>query len=591
MATFATDASSLTTRFLEELPAILADARHTEIWGVNLQNAEPLIIEKILHKFLDKNTALPSLQLSRANASLTAALRWRRYKEPRALLQEAVALLPGLGLCYITECEGRFVLWVTLDEMVIKGHAPIHQVFETSNGILKMGLAVLEHLSSRLIHSDMTQRLDPDGSSASCVIEFKIHAPSERHGGRRQTQKKLIGALEELATVIRTLYPGIFRDAFIINPAAEYLATLDIPERLLRNTVLLETPEPLVECDCLGSVTKTHSESDAQTTAPNTNTTDVKPSSMGEVLAASTTDPETEPSVAVEPDHPEPRLIYSETIGPPTIIFDPDDLQTADDVCSGKMGARLVFAESDIVVKLGHGVRLAEAEAMHLVSTRTSISVPKLISAYILDGVGYIAMSYEMGEPFEHYWARVSEEEQTRILNQLHGYVSKLREIEGDTIGGIGGEPCRDGIFEAGYGDYMKYSYGPYPPEESFNEGMVQALRDRLPQEVLRGENDKESVFFTAEYFLYQTVRSLKNHGIVLTHGDLHPGNMLVQADGTVVILDWGLAGFWPEYWEFYRALFTASWRTSWERMVEKFVPPYYVEYSVINKVFATVWN
>lgn len=92
---------------------------------------------------------------------------------------------------------------------------------------------------------------------------------------------------------------------------------------------------------------------------------------------------------------PKLRLIYSETTGPPSIILDPGDLQTADDLCPGKMGARVVFADSDMIVKFGHGVRLCQAEALHLASTRTTIAVPRLISAYVLDDVGYIVMSYE----------------------------------------------------------------------------------------------------------------------------------------------------------------------------------------------------
>ncbi|KAL2867754.1 uncharacterized protein BJX67DRAFT_371757 [Aspergillus lucknowensis] len=516
MSTFSTDASSLTSRYLEDLPAILADARHSEIWGVDLENGEPQIVEKILRKVLNKNSALPSLQLPRAKASLIAAL----------------------------QSEGRLVLWVCLGEMVIKGHAYIYQNLETSNGILKLGLAVLEHISSQLIHSDTSL----GGSLATYVIDFKIHAPNQSQGKRRQSQKKLIGALEKLTTVTRKYYPGIFHDALIIHPPAEYLATLDIPECLLENTVLLENPADLA-CHFGPQI---YPESDVETSAQKTETADSKPkaTTVEEVIAASPTNSGTELSVAVEPEHQEPRLIDSKTIGTPSVVFEPGDLQTADDVCPGNMGARLVFADSDIVVKFGHGARLTEAEALHLVSIRTSIAVPKLISAYGLDGVRYIAMSYEMGDPFEHYWDR-------------------------DSIGRIDREPCRDGIFEAGYGDYTQYSYGPYPSEESFNEESVQALRDRLPKQVLQGENDKESVFLTAEYFLYQTVRGLKNHRIVLTHGDMHPGNLVVRAD----------------YWQFYRALFTASWRNSWERMVENFVPPYYVECSVINKVFTTVWN
>jgi len=200
-------------------------------------------------------------------------------------------------------------------------------------------------------------------------------------------------------------------------------------------------------------------------------------------------------------------------------------------------------------------------------------------------------MSYERGEPLKRYWDRVSETEQNHTIAQLHGYVSQMRRITEDFIGGLDRSPYRDDVFEGGYGDWTRYTYGPYACEENFNEGIIQSLRDRMPAKVLERKHDIESRFFNGEHILYQTVRELKGHKVVFTHADLHPGNIIVQADGTVVLLDWGLAGFWPEYWEFYRAMHIPAWRTSWERVVERFVPPFYIEYSVLKRVFGTVWN
>ncbi|KJK66617.1 Phosphotransferase enzyme family protein [Aspergillus parasiticus SU-1] len=272
------------------------------------------------------------------------------------------------------------------------------------------------------------------------------------------------------------------------------------------------------------------------------------------------------------PEEPKLRLIYSEDIGPPTFILDPEDLKDTEDLLPDRMDACLAWADTDMLVKFGHGVHLAEAEALHLVSKRTTIAAPKLLSAYILDGTGYIIISYEHGTPFEQYWDNTSETEHQRILAQLTDYVQQMRAIEGSFIGGLDHSPCRDGVFEGGYGDHTKYSYGPYE-SESFNEGMVQALRDWLPAKLLESENDPQSNFWASEYILQQTVRGLKGHKIVFTHCDLHGGNMLVRYDSTVVLLDWGLSGFWPECWEFYRAIFNPPWRTPWDRMVEDLSP------------------
>ncbi|KAJ5285189.1 hypothetical protein N7524_000495 [Penicillium chrysogenum] len=610
------ESSSLTSHFRDALPSILKKSRNTEIWGVDLKHAEWQVLEVILEKFLRRHSANPALQVSRASASLEKTLDRRPFFDPREFLAEAESILPDLDLCHITLNEGQYVLWVSIDGMKIKGYAPLHEGLTTSRGLAKLGLAVMEKLSVLLMQAAAGS--DLHDYSASCVIEFKMRDIQHTKKGERPSQRKIRKALEELVTYLRHHYPNILGKAYIINPRDEYLASLDIDEALLRDTVLLEDPEDLsrylgsqippryggtvelfagcdlLRSDCLARVPKENTslqtpESSAAASA-DIEETWVEKETTASAMNIGRTSPE-DLEEGLETEEQKLRLIYSETIGPPSIILDPGDLQTADNLCPDKMGARLVFADSETVVKFGHGVRLAEAEALHLASTRTTIATPKLLSAYILDGVGYIVMSYEVGEPLEQYWDRVSQAEQNRLLEQLRDYVNQMREIPGDFIGGLDGSPCRDGIFEAGYGDYTSYSYGPYPSEESFDEGIVQALRDRLPLEMREGEHGIESNFFNGEYMLHQTVRGLKNHKILFTHGDLHPGNIIVRTDGTVVPVDWGSAGFWPEYWEFYRALHNSPWKASWDRMVEKFVPPFYVEHSVIKRVFGTVWN
>ncbi|KAJ5162706.1 kinase-like domain-containing protein [Penicillium coprophilum] len=602
--------SSLASRFRDNLPSILKKSRHTEIWGVDLKHAERQVLEVILEKFLATHSAIPALQVSRASVSLEKTLEWRRYCDPKALLTEAETILPDLDLCHITLNEGQYVLWVSIDEMTLKGYAPMHRSLATSQGLVNIGLAVMEKLSLLLLHA--AARSDLHHYSASCVVEFKIHATQHVERVHQYFQKMLRSGLEELVTLIRHHYPDMLGKAYIMNPHEEYLASLDVDEALLRDTVLLKSPEDLkqylgsqippryggigesfagsdfLRSDCLASDPKDNTGLETPETSAAASF-DMEKTRVEKETTASAMTTSCTSSEEVKTEEQKPRLIYSEVIGPPSIILDPGDLQTADNL--DKMGARVVFADSETIVKFGHGVGLGEAEALHLASTRTTIATPKLLSAYILDDIAYIVMSYEAGEPLEQYWDRASQAEQDRILGQLRDYVNQMRDIPGEFIGGLDRSPCRDGIFEAGYGDYTKYSYGPYQSEESFDEGIIQALRDRLPPDVLEPEHDIESTFFNTEYVLYQTVRGLKNHKILFTHADLHPGNIIVRSDGTVVLLDWGLAGFWPEYWEFYRAMHTYHWRASWGRMVEKFIPPFYVEYSVMRRVFAIAWN
>ncbi|RAK71477.1 aminoglycoside phosphotransferase family protein [Aspergillus fijiensis CBS 313.89] len=521
-------------------------------------------------------------------------------------MSEALAIVKESGIAHITRLQGKLVLWVIIDERVIKGFASSHEDFMTRKGLMHLGLAVMESLARLEIQEACTGEPIND-QAAACVVEFRLAPTPAAQPQRVSTRDMIIQKLSNLVSSIDLHYPSLLDIFYVINPSEEYLLTLDVPDRFLAQTTLLSHRVDLVHY--LGNAVPVEYGGEGESLFDGdylvgTELTEQNPQSPGQITASDTQDVDSQTdsgvgavrtaqvnAVITGSDPREPRLIFSEKIGPPTIILDPEDLESATELCPGKMGARIVWADDDMLVKYGHGVRLAEAEAMHLVSSRTSIPIPKLLSAYILDGAGHIVMSHEEGEPLDNYWDRASEPQQENVLHQLQDYVTQMRSIIGRFIGGIDSSPCRDGIFEGGYGDYESYRYGPYASMPEFNEGVVQALRDRLPPDSRDDVNRPDSAFFTREYIMYQTVRGLRGHSIVFTHGDLHPGNLLVRTDGVVVVLDWGLAGYWPEYWEFYRAMFNPPWRPVWDRMIEKFIPPYYVECEIMKKVFGIVWN
>lgn len=114
---------------------------------------------------------------------------------------------------------------------------------------MKLDLAVMEKLSMLLLPAAASS--DLLDYSASCVIEFKIHAIQNTKEGQQSFQDKLRNALEELVTFIRYHYSNILGTAYIINSRDEYLSYLDIDEALLRDTVLFKNPDDL--CRYLGS--------------------------------------------------------------------------------------------------------------------------------------------------------------------------------------------------------------------------------------------------------------------------------------------------------------------------------------------------
>ncbi|RLL93933.1 hypothetical protein CFD26_102916 [Aspergillus turcosus] len=179
------------------------------------------------------------------------------------------------------------------------------------------------------------------------------------------------------------------------------------------------------------------------------------------------------------------------------------------------------------VVKLIEPPRLSEAETLRFVRSKTSIPVPEVYDAYVDESIarGVIVMEYIEGDVLQDVWEDMAEEEQEGIISQLRGYMEELRSIKGDFIGSIDKSSCEDPIFTSELG-----SFGPYADEDEFNEGIIRAMG-------------------IAEGHLGFAKRR-----------DLTPRNILVRGGRVVGIIDWEMAGFFPEYWEYVKALCYPDW-------------------------------
>lgn len=65
---------------------------------------------------------------------------------------------------------------------------------------------------------------------------------------------------------------------------------------------------------------------------------------------------------------------------------------------------------------------------------------------------------------------------------------------------------------------------------------------------------------------------------ITLTHGDLHGGNIILSHTSppkVLAVIDWGQAGWYPDYWEYCKACYTShcggEWRIRW---IPEFISP-----------------
>lgn len=483
-------------------------------------------------------------------------------------------------------------MWIKLDEEALKRYGLLFECLTYSGSISNMIIGLLESLMVVLIQNSSL----PDLKASFIIDCYPSHSPPLRSGKRDSVIFKIRAALKSIQAEVQLYYPGILSQVYIINPFRAEFYDLKLPEGILRKIIILQERHELamylgdsIPVEYGGSGKPLH-ETDYLSAQKYVNHD--FPQYTG---GATTLSPNNTPHTGAEPkpNTPEPKGIqthfsYSKVIGFPNMMLDPKDLDDWPELCPGKGGARIVHIDSGTLVKYGHGVRLAEAEAMHLVSTSTTVAVPNLISAYVLDDICYIIMSFEEGKLLSSFWTQANEESREKVIANLRDAVNQLREIKGTYIGGLGKTTCRDPIFDAWWGD-KPIEYGPFESESFFNEGIIQALRNRFPPNPR--PIDPESPRYVSEYINHQTVRSLKGHQIVFTHGDLRPDNVIVKPDCSVVIIDWGLSGYRPEYWEYFRAMVTIPIKESWDLVTEQYIPPYYIEAAIMTRIAAIMWE
>ncbi|KAJ8127717.1 hypothetical protein O1611_g5919 [Lasiodiplodia mahajangana] len=230
------------------------------------------------------------------------------------------------------------------------------------------------------------------------------------------------------------------------------------------------------------------------------------------------------------------------------------------------------------VVKSSKDIRLSEAAAMRFVRNNTNIPVPEVYNAYKDEESGHtrIIMEFIEGVELEKAWDTYLATEKESVIAQLRGYMEELRQLRGTFIGSVDGSWCDDHYF-----DDQRGGYGPFIDEDDFNAAIVKALKKGKTQA-------RVDVEMVCEIFL----ETMKGHDIVLTHNDFAPRNILVQGSKVVALLDWELAGYYPDYWEYCKAMGRPDWQSGWvkERALDKILQPQLKELSAIWNTTEIIW-
>ncbi len=124
---------------------------------------------------------------------------------------------------------------------------------------------------------------------------------------------------------------------------------------------------------------------------------------------------------------------------------------------------RRVFERNPHALRLGLGTHVKfsglkvmerEARTIQFVATHTTIPVPVIRDIIRVEDEKrlYVVMDHAKGQPLDRIWQGMSESTQTKVLDQLRGYITQLRaltpptpELVASSTGGQLWEPSRIG--------------------------------------------------------------------------------------------------------------------------------------------------
>ena len=198
------------------------------------------------------------------------------------------------------------------------------------------------------------------------------------------------------------------------------------------------------------------------------------------------------------------------------------------------------ISETNALVKFGaHVIPSREVAAMQYVLQKCpEIPVPVVYDSWTgEDGNGYIAMAPMPGKSLEEVWPDMDSSEKESVMKDYKVFLQRLRSIDPspDTpiqIGAIDGGPVID------HRPSDRRLGGPFATETELNSWLLSLIHP-------------ESLQYHSDFYVETIKAGMRdNHKWRLTHGDMGPHNILVDNGRITAVLDWEMAGWYPEYWE-----------------------------------------
>jgi len=210
-----------------------------------------------------------------------------------------------------------------------------------------------------------------------------------------------------------------------------------------------------------------------------------------------------------------------------------------------------------LILKLGKIGVPEEAKTIQFIQRNTKIPVPHIIVSATGIWHHYMLMKRVDGELLHFTWDRLSQSQQSHVIDQLRFMVEQLRSLptpQPPSVSALNNAPCLDARVAG------SRTFGPFTTVAGFHDHLASV-----------------STFYMDEDDIKRIRSQMSDHQrIFFTHGDLAPRNIFMKGDKIVALIDWEHAGWYPEYWEYVKAKYCHMLGKSWEEAISGIIPQDY---------------
>jgi thiamine kinase-like enzyme len=245
-------------------------------------------------------------------------------------------------------------------------------------------------------------------------------------------------------------------------------------------------------------------------------------------------------------------------------------------------GCKVIRFNEHYVVKYGPNVYLQEGENMLFVRQATTIRVPTVYALFHdkKTGSNFIVQEYIKGQTVYSQWEKSDRAEKDAIVAQLRRYLDELRSLPSPGyFGGIWEQRMLEFLLIGGM-DASKKGLDEHRP--------LPCVTEKEWVDIMLAKGNEAHSFEDRPYFLAYIRRAFhtifQGHRPVFTHSDLAPSNMLICQDGTIVLIDWGRAGWYPCYWEYCLMMSCEDHENDWGLAIPQFLDEYIAELGWLMK-------